>query len=257
MSSARSKVLQVLAQRIHEIEASAPPCRQPPPLGIAPLEKLLPEGRLPAGSLVELLSASEGAGTWTLALVMAKHVCGADRVLVVVDGQDCFYPPAAARLGIDLDRSIVVHPRNRRDTVLAMNLSLRCSAIGAVVGAIDPLSTLDARRLQLAAEAGGSVGFLFRPRRALRTPSFANLRLMISPVASDGEKVSGTLKPKVPDTFSPDQAARCLRVEVVRCRAGKSGQSVLLEVSDEAIPVRELPDVAAPAPGPRVSRIAE
>lgn len=238
MSSARSQVLQALAQRIHDIEASAPPGRQPPPLGIAPLEKLLPEGRLPDGSLVELLSASEGAGTWTLALVMAKHVCGADRVLVIVDGQDCFYPPAAARLGIDLDRSIVVHPRNRRDTVLAMNLSLRCSAIGAVVGAIDPLSTLDARRLQLAAEAGGSVGFLFRPRRALRTPSFANLRLMISPVVTPS-------------------AARCLRVEVVRCRAGKSGQSVLLEVSDEAIPVRELPEVAAPAPGPRPPRTAE
>ena len=147
MSSVRSQVLADLAQRIQEIETSCHSRRQSPlSFGLAALDELLPEGRLPAGSLVELFSAAEGAGAWTLALLMAKQACGEWKVLVVVDGQRCLYPPAAAKLGIDLDRSIVVRPQRQRDAFLATNQSLRCSAVGAVVGWHDELRTLDARR---------------------------------------------------------------------------------------------------------------
>jgi protein ImuA len=238
MSSAPSTVLQSLAQRIHEMEAQANGRRRPSfSLGSAALDGLLPDGRLPAGSAVELLSAGEGTGAWTLALLMAKHACRGRKVLVVVDGQRGFYPPAVAQWGIDLEQSIVVHPRNRREALLATNLSLRCSAVGAVVGYYDQLRTLDARKLQLAAEAGGGVGFLLRPQGALRVPSFAQLRLLIGPVASR-------------------EAARRLRVEVVRCRGGKSGQSVQLEVSDETGDVRLLPEVASPATAARADGTA-
>src|ERR1700736_2951635 len=90
MSSARSEVLQALTERIREIEANSHPQRlRSLSLGIAPLDALLPKERVPAGSLVELLSTADGAGAWTLALLMAKHVCGAWKVLVLVDGQRC------------------------------------------------------------------------------------------------------------------------------------------------------------------------
>src|SRR5437667_205753 len=63
MNSARSEVLQALAQRIQEIEGTGPSRRQSPlSLGIGPVDALLPNGRLPAGSLVELLSTADGAG---------------------------------------------------------------------------------------------------------------------------------------------------------------------------------------------------
>lgn len=236
MKSERSAVLQALTQRIHEIEATSSG-RRPPSLslGITPFDDLFPEGRLPAGSLVELLPATEGAGAWTLALLMAKHVCGEEKVLVVVDGQRCFYPLAAAQWGINLEQTIVVHPRARRETFLATNQSLRCSAVGAVVSCCDQLRTLDARRLQLSVEAGGGVGFLLRPRRALRAPSFAQLRLLIDPRAAVN-------------------AARRLQVEVARCHGGKSGQCVQLEVSDATGHVRVLPDVASPAAPARAAR---
>src|SRR5260370_40419438 len=159
MSSTRSEVLQTLARQIEEIEEKTHPRRLSPlSLGIAPLDALLPDGGLPAGSLVELLSTADGAGAWTLSLLMAKHVCGEWKVLGLVDGQRCFYPPGAAQLGIDLERSLWVRARTLRDCLLATIQALRCHGVGAVVGWHDQLGTPDARRLPAAAGAGGRVG---------------------------------------------------------------------------------------------------
>jgi protein ImuA len=250
MSAARSEVLRDLAQRIQEIEAHSHPHRLPPlSLGIAPLDALLPGGRLPAGSLVELLSEADGTGAWTLSLLMAKQVCGEWKVLVLIDDQRCFYPPGAAQLGIDLNRSLVVRPRTRRDILLATNQSLRCSAVGAVVGWYDQLRTPDARRFQMAAEAGGGVGFLLRPSGALRAPSFANLRLRVAP--SPLPLSPGTMGER---GRGEGDAARRLCVEVVRCRGGKDGQSVMLEIGNEKGDVRVLPEVASSAAPARKAR---
>jgi hypothetical protein len=126
MASSQDDLLRRLAERIREIEQSERPHTQTAvPLDIAGLADLLPEGRLPAGSLVELLSAAEGAGVWTLALLMAMRAYGEHRVLVIADGQRAFYPPAAARLGLDLKRTLVIRPFSR---------SPRASADGILIG---------------------------------------------------------------------------------------------------------------------------
>src|SRR5262245_18838665 len=128
-------VLEQLAQRIREIEASARPHQHTTiPLGVPGLDKILPEGRLPAGALVELLQTAEGAGAWTVALVLARQACGDDKVLLVADPQRCLYPPAATKLGIDLERTIVVRPKAPASALIAAVQGLRCAAIGAVVG---------------------------------------------------------------------------------------------------------------------------
>jgi protein ImuA len=222
-------VLRALGEQISAIEASGN-CRPGRPISLgAALDDLLPERQLPAGSVVELLSEGEGDGSWTLALLMARQACGPAKAMIVVDGSRSFYPPAAVRLGIDLARLVVIRPRNRAEALLAANQSLRCAGVGALVGWYEPLRTLDVRRLQLAAEAGGNAGFLLRPIAALAAPSFATLRLRVTPV---------------PTT----EPARRLKVEVVRCRGGQDGHSVLLEISHETDPVHVLPAVADPAP---------
>ena len=236
--ASREELLRRLAQRIRDIEASERPhFHDAVSLGIAGLEQALPEGRLPAGSLVELLAAAEGAGAWTLALMMARHACGAGKALVVADPARRFYPPAAARLGVDLRRTIVIRPRDPRYTLAAITHSLRCAAVGAVLGAFDNLPTFDFRRLQLAAELGGGIGFLLRPATALRVPSFAAMRLRVAPLVSA-------------------DAHRRIQVDVVRLRGGKSGQSLLIEVDHETGDVRvsaALAPATTPARRPRLS----
>jgi protein ImuA len=201
---------------------------------------------LPAGALVELLEAAEGAGAWTLALLMARAACGQRRVLVVADLEQCFYPPAAAKLGIDLERAIVIRPPRPRDAYVAMDQALRCPAVGAAIGWHDRLSALDCRRLQLAAESGGGVGFLLRPRGSLRAPSFAAVRLLVTPLAST-------------------QPARRMRIDVLRCQGGISRYrepggtgparlagptpSLVLEIDDETGDVHPSAGLAAAAAG--------
>lgn len=238
MASSQEDLLRRLAERIREIENSERPhSPAEAPLGIPGLSDLLPDGRLPSGSLVELLSAAQGAGAWTLALLMALRAYGECKVLVVADGERAFYPPAAAKLGLDLKRTLVirvgVQPSgcSRRlkpelQPKQALVQSLRNPAVGAAIGRIERLTEVEGRRLQLAAEAGGGVGFLLRPASALRAPSFAAVRLLVAPAASKG-------------------SGRRIRVETVRLRGGKVGQAVLLEIDDETGDVHQVPPLAA------------
>src|SRR5262249_25662707 len=113
--------------------------------------------------------------------------------------------------------------------------SLRCAAVGAVLFRCDHLSALDFRRLQLVAEAGGGMGVLLRRSAALRAPSSAALRLLVSPV---------------PSTRPLPQ----LRIEVVRCRRGITGRSFILEINGETASVRIPSEVAAPATAARPAR---
>ena len=219
--------LEELARRIQEIESSRQPLeRSANSLDIAALDDCLPGGRLPAGSLVELLASAEGAGAWTLALIMARQVCGERKALIICDDQGCFYPPAVSKWGLDLARLIVLRPANFREGDVAVGQSLRCPAVGAVISWHTRLRTLDFRRLSAAAEAGGGVGFLLRPSEARRDPSFAALRLLVTPMAT---------------------LARRIQVDVLRCRGGKC-RSLVLEIDDETGHVRVPSRLAASAP---------
>src|SRR5437868_7675896 len=107
------RTIRHLAERIRTMEADRPHFQASVSLGITPLEKVLPERRLPAGSLIELLTPTPGAGAWSLALTMARHACGTHKALVIADAERNFYPPGAAALGIDLERTLVIRPRQR------------------------------------------------------------------------------------------------------------------------------------------------
>ena len=238
--------LRILAQRIAEIEGASLSSL------ISRHSPLATHFLATRHSLVELLEAEEGIGAWTLALFMARQACGENKVLVVVDGEGRFYPPAAARWHIDLRRTIVVRPRHEQSAVIALIQSLRCAAVGAALGKLDRLSTTDCRRLQAAAETGGGVGVVVRSAAALNMPSFADLRLLLSGewrVASGEKGSDGTAIPAFGSgklAFSSPLATRHspldlrrLHVEVVRYRGAHRGGLMpcsvpwLLEIDDE------------------------
>jgi protein ImuA len=238
-----SELFQQLAQRIRDIEANEGASESSTMTTAIPaLEAVLPGG-LPGGALVEVLSAAEGGGAWTLALLLAKQACAERKILVLADEQRSFYPPAAARLGIDLQRTLVLRPpqKNVKDwSVASLVQSLRCPAVGAALGRFARLSSAAYRGLQLAAETGGGVGFLVLPASARGAPSFAAVRLLVTPIASR-------------------QARRRIQIEVVRVRGQKAGQSFLLEIDHETDPVRLSAPLAAPtldASTPRIARAA-
>ncbi|MDR3633163.1 MAG: hypothetical protein P4L84_04950 [Isosphaeraceae bacterium] len=227
-------MLESLRRRIGEIESrQRPQVRPHVSSGVAALDALFPDGGLRRGLIVELVSATDGAGAWTLGLALARRVCGEGQVLVVVDEQAWFYPLAAARLGLDLGRCLVVRPAHWRDAYAALCQSLLCGAVGGVIGWCARVGTVDYQRLRAAAERGGGVGFLVRPHEALRSPSCASVRLLVSPIASG-------------------EPARRLRVEVLRGRG--QGQALTLELDDETGAVHPPAGVAPPATAARTAR---
>jgi hypothetical protein len=116
--------------------------------GAAALDRLLPGGGLRHGMLVEWLAEPTGSGAVTLSLLAAREACRQGGVLVVIDRERTFYPPAAAAWGIDLARLIVVHPRTARDALWAAVQSLRSPVVAAMWTAIDRLDSRQFRRLR-------------------------------------------------------------------------------------------------------------
>lgn len=195
------------------------------------LGPMLAGGKLPPGSLIEVIGAGEGAGAWTFALLLARDVCGA-RALVIVDPQRTFYPPGAVKLGIDLERVVLIRPRTMSHVFSSMNRTLCCPAVGTVIGWCEQLKASDNQRLRLAAEEGGGLGILLRPAEALTERSFATIRLQLQPVATT-------------------QRQRHIEVKVLRCPGDIFGRTFYLEIDDETGSVRVLPTLAAATPPAR------
>jgi protein ImuA len=218
--TASKETVRQLAERIRALESSFRLVEPTAiPLGAGGLGDLFPEGGLSSGSLVELVPSMPGAGAWTLGLLLAKHACGERKTLLITDVERCLYPPALLPYGIDLDRTVFVRPRTVGEAMLALGQALRCSAIGAALGEVERLSDRDGRRLQLAAESGGTLGVLIRPLASLGAPSFATVRLRVAPMPWAG-------------------ALRRMRVEVLRCRGGHEGKTLGMEVDSATGHVR-------------------
>lgn len=234
MENALNETLRMLRKQIAEIEcAERPRARSRVATGMSAFDALLPGGSLRRGMLVELVSATDGAGAWTLGLVLARQACADRNVLVVVDEQNWFYPLAASGLGLDLRQCLVVRPRGWRDAYAALCQALRCGAVGGVIGWCTRIGMVDSQRLRLAAEHGGALGLLVRPPEALHVPGCASARLLVSPIAAG-------------------QPARRLRIEALRGRG--CGQALELEIDDETGDVHPFSRVAAPAAAARAAR---
>jgi protein ImuA len=212
--------------------------------GVAALDRLLPRGGLAGGAILEWLSPGEGQGAVSLTLVLAARVLEQGGALVVVDPRREFYPPGAAYLGIDLERTVVVQPVGERQALWGLEQALRSPAASVVFGWCDRLGERVFRRLQLAAEAGGSLGFLLRPASCRGAPSWAEARLLVQAAPpTDRHPWAYNVAP-----------ARRLRIEVLQRRNGFGGEAITLELTHEAGHVHLAAVVADPAPPRRAAR---
>jgi protein ImuA len=154
--------------------------------GCRGLDRCLPEGGLARGTVIEWLAAGPGAGAGLLALAAAREAqqAWAERgggAVAIIDRQRDFYPPAAAAWGLDLANTLVVHPASEADERWAIDQALRCEHLAAVVAWPRRLDGRTFRRLQLAAEANGTVGLLVQPWETRRDPSWSHVRWVVRP----------------------------------------------------------------------------
>jgi protein ImuA len=155
-----------------------------------------------------ILEAGFTPGDWRPPLVLmtwlASRAAADSGGLVILIGRRCWASAwMLRRAGLDLANCILVDPRDEDQRLWAIDQSLRCPGVGAVLADASGLDMGASRRLQLAAEAGGGLGLLARPPQEAKSLSAAATRWVVSPRMSETKRVSW-------------------RVELRRCKAGSS-----------------------------------
>jgi protein ImuA len=198
-----------------------------------------PELSVRAGGIVEWLWARDGGGAFTAALPIVAR-CWEGRgqgFWAMVDGSGEFYMTALLGWGVDPARTLIVRPRNLRETCWAIEQCLRCPGVSATCVWLDrPVSLRAHRRWQLAADEGGGAGFIFRPACARREPVWADLRLLVTPLALGTED------------------ARWVQIEVLYHRGDFGGIVQTWEIDHAAGLVRLVPEVADSKTASRAAR---
>lgn len=144
--------------------------------GLIELDALLPGAGWPLGALSEILFDADGIGELALLMPALAALTQRQQRVVFVAPPYIPYAPALAACGLDL-RHVVQIDAGAGKGAWSAEQCLRSGSCGAVLGWLDQADYTQLRRLQLAAESGDALAFLFRPARAAAKTSPAALRL--------------------------------------------------------------------------------
>jgi cell division inhibitor SulA/protein ImuA len=204
----RAETLEQLA-RLCRREGAVPPAVHA--TGCAELDTVLPHGGWQSGTIVELMPAHTGIGELQLLMPALARISNTDRHIALIAPPYIPFAPALQQQGVRLERLLIVNAAKNADALWAAEQTLRCKSFGAVVAWPTAIKDRDVRRLQLASEAGRSVGFLYRAPAAAIDASPAAVRLKLQRDSRDH-----------------------LQVEVLKCRGARSGFSLVIGGSRSA-----------------------
>ncbi len=142
----------------------------------------LPQGGLARAGLHEVLAAEPGAAAGFAAVILGRT---GGPVLWIGPDPDA-WPPGLVRYGLSPADLVLVRAPRPADGLWAMEEALRCPAVSGALLTLSDIDLTAARRLQLAAEAGGALGLLLRPDTAEAGPSAALTRWRVNALAGSG-----------------------------------------------------------------------
>ena len=152
--------------------------------GFRPLDAYLPGGGWPLGALTEILIDDIAHTPLWLVLPGLLQLTALKHHQIWVHPPHIPYPPALTSWGINLDKTVILKPRQETDALWAAEQALRSGACSAVLYWPKNLSFTATRRLQLASEIGGTWGLCFRHWHAATMPTTAALRLLFKPTGT-------------------------------------------------------------------------
>ncbi len=170
------------------------------PSGSAELDKFLPGGGWLVGTIVELMPMQAGIGELRLLMPTLARITNADRYVALIAPPYVPFAPALLQHGVRLERLLIIQALQAADILWTFEQTLRCRSFGAALAWPATIKDREVRRLQLAAAAGSSIGFVYRPPAAALQASAAAVRMKLR---------------------SDPQGS--LQLEVLKCRGGRSG----------------------------------
>ncbi|WP_226645505.1 translesion DNA synthesis-associated protein ImuA [Microbulbifer variabilis] len=161
--------------------------------GFASLDALLKDHGWPRGATTELLVGQSSANELRLLLPILAELTQKGEMVILIKPP---FSPCATELaqhGIQLEHLLLVHPRDKRDCLWAIEQSLQSGGCSAVLSwqGNQLMSYRELQRLQQSAEESGCLHFQFRPQSESANPSPASLRLQLK---SDRQLVLKFLK---------------------------------------------------------------
>ena len=187
-------------------------------LGVTAIDQYLPWGGLAAASLHSI----SGVESLTPALGFAATLLGrAARLgkkktaLWCRRGRD-LYAPGLRAFGLRHDNLIIVNSTKSSDLLWAMEEGLRSGVLAVVLGELDTANPKELRRLQLAAEVGGTVALLLdnklvKAKEQISSMGTSRTHWRVSAAAPTPLSVDG-----------PCFAPRRWLLELLRCRGGST-----------------------------------
>jgi protein ImuA len=209
MSSLRARQLVVLRERMRRLEK--PRVAELPvlSLGLAALDEALPWGGLPTGVLHEILGRPGDAASCGFAVMLLRDLTAMRRCPVLwCCGEaeaGALYAPGLTQAGLNSESVIFARTRKPAELLWAMEEGLRSGAFACVLGDGVAPDLTATRRLQLAAEAGGTTALLSLPYRVAGGVSAALTRWQVASVPAEA-----------------DETTRW-QIELTRCRGGVGG----------------------------------
>ena len=142
------------------------------------LDNILPGGGWPKKGLVEVINQYHGIGELQLLIPLMLSVIKQGKWILWVCPPHIVYAPALQQAGIDTDQILVVNKAVPcKDALWSMERALRSNNCGLVLTWQTWLSVKVLRRLQLAAETGSTLGFIFKSRDNKYSPSRMRIRI--------------------------------------------------------------------------------
>lgn len=216
-----------LRARISRLERSHDRDHEVLPFGLPEIDRRLPGGGLAVGALHEVAGGGNGALDGAAAALFTAGIVARTKgpVLWCVVRQDLF-APALALAGLSPDRVTYVEAGDEKSLLAFFEEGLRHGGLGAVVAEVARLPMTASRRLQLAAEAGSTLGIAVRRwRRQAEAADFGQ------PTASSTKwRVSSLPSAVLP---VPGVGRPTWQLELLRCRAGDSADFVVEACDDK------------------------
>ena len=246
---ARSRSLETLRAQIASVERTHRKASGSIPFGVSALDAQLPAGGLRLGALHEVAGGGPGAVHGAAAVLFVAGVLARTEGPVLwCQRQRDLFAPALAGVGLHPERVIYAEVEDEKSVLIAMEDGLRHGGRAGGVGEGSGLAMTASRRLQLAAEEGGTTAFAVR---RWRTPSAAAdygqptasvSRWRVSALPATREVVTGLMgRPR-------------WLVEMMRCRGAQACEWEL-EACDEtgrlALPAELADRSLAPGAGQR------
>ena len=226
MAGPRDARLTALKGQIAALQAGA---RTPSPLlsfGDAAIDSCFPAGGLPSGCWHEVMGAGledeTSAAPAAFAALLIRPLLKTGAVVWVMRRTDLF-APGLAGLDVPTGRLIQVKDRDEAEVLSVLEDALSTVGVAAAIGEAQAPELKAGRRLQLACEKRGSFGVLLH-RRPYGGPA-GRARTVSGSSAFSRWRIAGAPSQPPPDV--PGLGPPRWRVELERCRGGRSGAWVL------------------------------